>query len=388
MENRIALVSLNPFPIGNVATVRYSSYCKAIAKKGIFVKIYVLAPSKTAAPNKQTKGVEDGILYQYMSNKTTWTGEVGQLTKGLCYINGLLKSVRQIRQDKINCIILYSSDFSSYLFYWSFTRLFSIPLITDKSEYPYRYAQLSNFKKKIARLKLKVFDGFIIMTNELMEFYSGVKSKRATLFHLPMTIDATKFDCLEKTPQEIPYIAAVFGVHNRDGILDTVKSYKLYQDKMGEQAYKLWLIGDFDNLKNNSLVKEFIKSNDWYKDIVLKGLMPIENIPQILKNAECLITTAREYTSGGFPTKLGEYLASGTPVVTTSAGEVACYLVNGKNALVSNPGDITDISNNLIFVHTNKVKAIEIAQKGGALVRETFSAETYVDNLLKFIQNI
>ena len=388
MEDRIALVSLSPFPIGNVATVRYSSYCKAIAKKGIFVKVYVLAPSKTAAPNKYTKGIEDRVIYQYMSNKTTWTDKVSQTTKGLYYIKGLIKSAIQIRQDKISCIILCSSDSLSYLFYWVFTRIFSIPLITDQSEYPYGYEYLGNFKKKIVRLKLKVFDGFIIMTNELMVFYSEAKSKRAKLFHLPMTIDATKFDGLEKTPQETPYIAAVFGVHNRDGLLDTVKSYKLYRDKMGKKAYKLWLIGDFDNLKNNSLVKEFINSNKLDNDVVIKGLMPIENMPQILKDAECLITTAREYSSGGFPTKLGEYLASGTPVVATSAGEIACYLVNRKNALLSNPGDISDISNNLKFVHTNKVKAIEIAQEGGKLVREAFCANTYIDNLVQFIKSI
>ena len=35
---------------------------------------------------------------------------------------------------------------------------------------------------------------------------------------------------------------------------------------------------------------------------------------------------------GGFPTKLGEYLATGNPVVVTKVGEIPNYLIDGVNA--------------------------------------------------------
>src|SRR5207302_1804391 len=40
-----------------------------------------------------------------------------------------------------------------------------------------------------------------------------------------------------------------------------------------------------------------------------------------------------------FPTKLGEYLASGRPVVTNGIGEIPRYLKDGVNAVIVPPGD-------------------------------------------------
>jgi hypothetical protein len=44
-------------------------------------------------------------------------------------------------------------------------------------------------------LNLKVFERYMIIANELMEFYNSKKSKRETI-HLSMTFGATKFDGL------------------------------------------------------------------------------------------------------------------------------------------------------------------------------------------------
>ena len=41
-----------------------------------------------------------------------------------------------------------------------------------------------------------------------------------------------------------------------------------------------------------------------------------------------------------FPTKLGEYLASGRPVVTNRVGEIHRFLEDGVNACVTEPGDV------------------------------------------------
>lgn len=388
MEPRVALVTLSPFPIGNVATVRYSSYCKAIARKGIFTKVYVIAPSRTAAVNKDVSGVEDGVAYQYMCNKTGWDRAPSSFIKLLYYTKGLFNTAVQLRRDNVTCVILFSSDLYSYFFMWGFKNLFPVILLTDKSEYPFGYKKMGSVRQFLHRLKLKVFDGLIVMTSELMKFYETAKADKAKLFHLPMTIDLSKFDGVVKFPQHEPYIACVFGVHNRDGLLDTVKAYKAYRDNLQEESYKLWLIGDFSRLPDNKIICSFIFDNGLESDVLRKGVIAYENIPQILADAECLITTATEYVSGGFPTKLGEYLASGTPVVATSAGEIDIYLTNRKNAFLSKPGDIVDISSNLIFVHKNKGDALVVAQAGRAIACKAFNAESYADDLILFVKSV
>lgn len=384
MDLRFGLVTLNPFPIGNVSTVRYSSYCKAIAKTGAFAKVYIVAPSKTAAPNKNISGLEYGVLYEYVCKKISWEEDPSFFKKFFYYIFGLFRTALQLRRDKVNCVLLYSSDVVSYVFFWLYSFFYPFCLVTDKSEYPYGYASMGRFGQFFQRLKLKVFDGFVVMTNELVGFYQSVKARNADVFYLPMTVDAVRFENLSKQVSADPYFACAFGVHNRDGLLDTVKAYKLYREKIGAEASRLWLIGDFKNLINKHVVAEYIADEKLAEDVLIKGVLPFKEMPQTLVNAECLITTAREYVSGGFPTKIGEYLLSGTPVVATSAGEISMYLHDREQAFISKPGDVEGISNSLVFVHRNKALASSVADKGRRLALSVFNADSYSDSLVKF----
>lgn len=386
MDLRFGLVTLNPFPIGNVSTVRYSSYCKALAKRGVFSKVYVTAPSKTASPNLNVSGVDKGVFYEYVCGKITWEGDPSVVVKVFYYLYGLLRTALLLKRDRVNCVLLYSGDFVSYFFIWLCSLVFPFVLVTDKSEYPYGYARKGRLGQAFQRLKLKVFDGFVVMTKELVEFYQRVKAKKADVFFLPMTVDSAKFDGVAKNKDVPSYIACVFGVHNRDGLLDTVKAYGIYKNKLGCEAMRLWLIGDFTNLISGPVVAKYIVDNNLCDDVVLKGVLPHEFMPQALVDASCLITTALEYTSGGFPTKLGEYLLSGTPVVTTSAGEISLYLRDRVDAFVSTPGDVEGVANSLIFVHENENVAKSVAKRGRELALSAFNADSYVSGFASFLK--
>ena len=42
-DNRIAVVTHAPFPNGNVSTMRYTSYMKALAEFGVFCYVLILS---------------------------------------------------------------------------------------------------------------------------------------------------------------------------------------------------------------------------------------------------------------------------------------------------------------------------------------------------------
>ena len=50
---RIALVTHAPFPVGNVSTMRYSSYLKAMCKAGVYSYVLIYCPTKMAAHIKK-----------------------------------------------------------------------------------------------------------------------------------------------------------------------------------------------------------------------------------------------------------------------------------------------------------------------------------------------
>lgn len=387
MSFRIALVSMNPFPVGNVSTIRYSSYCRALSENGYFVKVYIPAPSKTASPNKTSQGVERGVHFEYMYKNTAWKRRPIFPVAVLIYFLGLVKVLFKLRSDRINLVILYSNDALSYILLFVFSFLFSVPVVTDKSEYPYGYHRMGSFGRMWEHLKLKVFDGFVVMTNELQGFYSRFKRKGALVFKLPITVDQSRFS---STPlcSKADFITCVFGVHNRDCLEDTISAYNIYRFKAGEAAFKLRLVGDFIGLVNHSELTKMISDFGLDDCIEFSGVVPSSMIPDLLLRSACLITTPRSYYSGGFPTKLAEYLLSGVPVVTTTAGEIGYFLSDGVDSLLAPPGDLNLIADKLWYLTSHPEDAKRIGEGGRNLAEREFSIGTYVSDLSGFLERV
>jgi glycosyltransferase involved in cell wall biosynthesis len=382
---RCALIYLGPFPIGNVSSIRILSYCKALAKKGVFIKVLILAPTREAKVNEEVSGIYEGVHYQYMTKITWKNANVSTYIKVVYYLLGLLKSLKYIRKDKINCLLSYHSNLLSNFFFWIVTRSLSIPFLLDKTEYPYGYNKMSAFSKKIARVELLFYDGFIVISKELEAFYKKIKTN---IFHMPMTIDMDRFKGYKRNKVASPYIAVVFGVHNRDGLYESIVAYKKYCDLSSENAYRLVLIGNYNNLPDKNKIDTFIQNNHLQDKIEIKGLVPINKVPQLLIDADCLLTTPNEYVSGGFPTKLGEYMLSGVPVVATNAGEVGNYVTHMEDILISQPGELDNVATNILFIQQNKAMGLIFAENARNRAKEFFNADNYVNELISFINKI
>ena len=65
----------------------------------------------------------------------------------------------------------------------------------------------------------------------------------------------------------------------------------------------------------------------------------------------------------GFSTKLGEYLATGKPVIVSQVGEVSRYLIDGANALLCK-SEPEEIAAKIIEIQENYDEALIIGQEG------------------------
>jgi glycosyltransferase involved in cell wall biosynthesis len=111
-------------------------------------------------------------------------------------------------------------------------------------------------------------------------------------------------------------------------------------------------------------------------------------MPKILMGAQMLALSRPNNTQSqyGFPTKLGEYLATGKPVVVTKVGEIPLFLHDGENAFMANPDDVNDFANKLIEVARDYPVALKVAQKGKELAYTEFSSKVQSEMLLDFIR--
>lgn len=380
---RVALVTHAPFPLGNVSTMRYTSYLKALVKSGIFCYVLVYCPTRMAAHIKERSGSYDGIIYQY-STDITWK-KYNILNKVVYLFKGLVKSIYYLIKQDIRTVILYGDNpFVVNLFYCFFCKFTGRRFVGDRSELPTVEERESKLKMFVYGLKQRMFDGMIIMTKQLMQFYHQYSAKDNFLFFLPMTIDPTRFDGIVRKRQEVPYIALVFGTHNRDGLMESLLSYDMYCSKGG--SYELRLIGDYDNMPNKAMLDAQISSSKYKRRIHILGKQPNNKVPEILFSASILLTTPNFFISGGFPTKLGEYMLSGVPIVATKVGELLDYIEPDVDMLMSEPADYDAISNNLLELERNPELARALSNNAFIKAKNVFCADVYIDDLIVFLR--
>ena len=157
----VALITIAPFPHGNVSTLRYSSYLKAIAQKGIHPYVIIYAPSSMAHSQKEAKGVVNGISFQY-STRITWKhGNI--LEKIVFLVIGLFNSAYYLIRIKPDSIILYGDNHVLIVLWFSLiAKLLRVKFVGDRSELPTVSERKSFWKLKMYELKQHLFDGMII----------------------------------------------------------------------------------------------------------------------------------------------------------------------------------------------------------------------------------
>lgn len=379
---RVAVVTQAPFPEGNVSTMRYTSYLKSLSKSGVFTYVLVYCPTRMAAHIKERSGVHDGIKYQYVTDITWKNYNIYNKIRYL--IKGLFKSISYLNENKISTVILYGDNILVVnLFYWAYSKITGKRFIGDRSELPTVQERQSKLRMWVYGIKQRMFDGMIIMTKQLMSFYSQYSTDSEFLFFLPMTIDPQRFQNAKREKQQERYIAIVFGTHNRDGLEESLKSYDMYCQKGGK--YDLWLIGDYDKMPNKETLYQIIQSSDYSNKIKILGRQANQALPSILVSASILMTTPNYYVSGGFPTKLGEYMLSGVPIVATKTGELLDYIAPNEDMLMSEPGDINNISDCLLRLEQDSSLAKVLSANAKRKAEKVFCADSYLKAFQAFL---
>ena len=392
----ILIYHANAFPYGRAATNRVINLAKVLIAGNINVKVVCLRPTESPDNmiNTQLSGKYDSIEFFYASSSLIWPRY--KLKKLLIIyisaIKALIKTSKIKKKKKVDIIILNAYyNFINTFFISLYCKWNNIKLIYAVDEYPMlilrpKWYKLL-YKNFYTNTFYKFFDGFIVISKTLINYYRKKAQKKSLFFHLPMTVETERFNYDKKEVENKIINITYCGSDNnkdvdKDGVEILIRAFYIINEKYNNTY--LNIIGP-TNKRRIDLVNKLELDNH----VNFKGLINREKMPNELQSASMLVL-ARPCSlraEGGFPTKLGEYLATGNPVLVTRVGEINDYLIDKENAFLAKPNNIEDFARKMAYIINNPKIAKDVGQKGKKLANTVFSYQTYINSLKIYLES-
>lgn len=374
---------------------------------------------KTTAPVNRILSLAEGLkisgaetfIYGFVPLSDNENSKLGNLNNIIYSYPGIISSNFSIRafislidlfyrfpkfilKNKINLVHIYGIPLFAKWIIIMQKFIFSYKIIEERNEYP--HILLKNNKLKFIYgqfhiiIAYRFLDGMIVMTNKLLQYYTPLTSKKTKFEIINMTVDNNRFE-VEHNKIFSPsynYIAYCGGLtEDKDGVLTLIKAFHAVSNAMPD--LKLLIIGKGGEVQNNA-INSLIHTLMLKEKIILTGFLLNEVLTLYLLNAKALVLPRPKsfQNEGNFPTKLGEYLSTGNPVIVTRVGVVPEFLFDGKNAYIAEPNSAESLAAKIIELVSDYEKARTIGIKGKLLTTFEFNHIVQSKKLYDFLYNL
>ncbi|MBN1460290.1 MAG: glycosyltransferase family 4 protein [Armatimonadetes bacterium] len=386
------------FPQGTAATSRVANYARGLAAEGQEVHVVCLNHSedpRVGVFNTAAQGVFEGISYEYACGRTVRPSRF--LTRRWMEVKGpimgALRTRKLLRGKESRAILIYASTAVTSILFWLVARLSSAALVADVCEFPFvkrkpgvlSAAHVALYEHTIYRL----FDGVIVISGYLERHMRPLLRAKTGMLRVPIFVDADAFAQATSAEADNP-VVAYCGILNeaKDGVITLMRSFALATHDIPDA--RLLLIGDSYAESNIPRFRSVAAEIGIADRTEFTGQVKRDEIPSLLKRAQVLALArpSGQQADAGFPTKLGEYLASGRPTVVTRTGELQEYLVDGQSAYLAPPDDSVAFAARLRHALLCRDEAEEVGRRGQELARDCFDYRENGKRVWAFIRSL
>ena len=257
------------------------------------------------------------------------------------------------------------------------------PMVFNSGYWPYRVS-LDAYLQDCRKL-----NGLFVISQPLKDYFESIGMAPQKVHVVNMTVDGSRFTGIKKQEQSKRYIAYCGNAsNNKDGVDQLIKAFALVNKKYPDIF--LYIIGQAPNPKvanNNAALVEELGISD---RVVFTGMVAASDMPQVLTDATVLALDRPDNIQAkyGFPTKLGEYLLSGNPVVVTRVGDIPRFIEDGINGMIAEPSNPQDFSSKIIWLLEHPDEAVAIGQKGRMVAEINFNNEIEAKKIVDIIFSV
>lgn len=353
---------------------RAFSYYRGLSELGIKAHVIYFMPD-----TKRSKVTEEfpGITFEYMWDRHYIDNP---LLRYLSYVTYLVSFIKRLNKGDV--VYIYAkSDIMRLSVGRKGIKVFYE--ITEHPEVYPPYGRASEKKLNDYIAHCKKLDGLFVISKGLKEYFISKGVDEAKISIANMMVDDTRFKNIKKndsTEQRITFCGSIKNSIN--GVDELIKAFALVASKY--PMAKLHILGRKDEYPQDYATDvKLVEDLGLSERVVFEGAIPYDEAPQWLVNSTILVLDRPDSLQAkyGFPTKLGEYLLSGNPVVVTSVGDIPYYLKDKVNALLSAPNLPEAFAEKLLWVLDNPEEAIVVGERGKRLALKEFNYKDVVRHL-------
>ena len=388
---KIGIICPYSFPVGMAAATRIISYSKGLIQNGADVEVYSYI-WRGDDSDEPLEGCIDGMKYVIPCKFHTKKGKLYHffIDRPNIY-GGTIRRIKESHKEKpFDCMLISFDGFHNYRYFLPKIAAMKIPMVYIGDEYPRPIRML---KKKISfwyKIRLKFYHRYfckrILMTQALANYFNKEISPKPT-YILNSVLDETRFKEIVRQPVSKPYLCYMGNMQlKKDNVDNIIKAFSLIADDFPQ--YYLLLYGTPDSL-DRQFIEDCIKQTRMSDRVFIKGRVDYKEVPQILANATILVTSQpnTKRAEGGFPTKMGEYMMSHTPMLVTDVGEIHEYVQDGITTFMVAPENPTAYAEKLRYILNHYDEATRVAENAYNYASTHFSTKDVTKDMLTFLKS-
>lgn len=365
MKNNVIIAFL--YQPGSAATNRIFAYAHGFASQGVNVSL--ILGNHTAYESPQFDNEKYISVYMI------------QMPHGYKLNKAMANKVKELYKDGSSAILIYGTPALCWFLPKSRYNIFY-----ECTEVPFygRKKSLSSWVKEEIKVYLaRRATGMLVISKALANYFKQQGIENIAVIN--MFVDSKRFENVRKETGEkfIAYCGTISPF--KDGVDCLIKAFALFVSSHSD--YKLKIIGKFENLDAEKTLKGLVKSLNIVNSVVFTGVITPVEMPQLLCGAQ-MLSLARpdnEQARYGFPTKLGEYLATGKPVVVTRVGEIGDFLKDMVNCRMTEPDNPEAFADCMSWVADHYEDSLKLGEAGRQLTFSEFSSTIQSKRALAFM---
>jgi glycosyltransferase involved in cell wall biosynthesis len=386
------------FPEGTGATVRVRAFAKGLMHHGATVHLFCPKPTENQHAGLealQVNGVSEGIPFDYTcGQRFIAKTRVGAL---LLYLKGLWRACQAIRrihrETPVDAILLWYAELPiNILVFGILAKSIGARLISERSEFPFVYTQ----QTVVVRMKRwvgeyanrRLLDGVIVISTFLQDYFASRLPKSIKVIRVPILVEPNSFAPAAVIGERKEFKIIYCGNLEHDG---EVAGLLLAFGQIASEflQWRMEVIGPPpQRLADEEELRALVVRLGLAGRVAFSGAVTRSDIPARLGAGDILALprASGTFSTGGFPTKLADYLATGRPVVVTSTGDISQYLQDGVSAFLAPPDDTAAFARVLRHVMSHPEEARAVGLRGREVAESQFNSYLHGARIIEFIR--